>query len=122
MSECKWNFEFYENSVKLSSVKLLKKLSKLIFPTISVAFWTSFGKFMSVTILFAIRDKLLFWNVIDGNAKIKVEIKVIEEYKNGTTSFVIFFTILITHIDDLNINANNVIDWHFADRSFFSGI
>ena len=42
MSECKWNFEFYENSVKLSPVKLSKKLSKLIFPTISVTFWTTF--------------------------------------------------------------------------------
>ena len=42
MSECKWNFEFYENSVKLSSVKLSKKPSKLIFPTISVTFWTTF--------------------------------------------------------------------------------
>ena len=25
MSECEWNFGFYENSVKLSSVKLSKK-------------------------------------------------------------------------------------------------
>ena len=32
------NFEFYENLVKLSSVKLSKKPSKLIFPTISVTF------------------------------------------------------------------------------------
>ena len=42
MSECKWNFEFYENSVKLSFVKLSKKLSEFIFPTISVTFWTIF--------------------------------------------------------------------------------
>ena len=26
-----------------------------------------------------------------------------------------------TYIDDLKINANNVIDWHFADGSFFGG-
>ena len=42
MSEYKWNFEFYENSVKLSSAKLSKKPSKLIFSTISVTFWTTF--------------------------------------------------------------------------------
>ena len=42
MSECKLNFEFYENSVKLSSVKLSKKPSKLIFSTMLVPFWTTF--------------------------------------------------------------------------------
>ena len=44
------------------------------------------------------------------------------EYVKGTTIFVfeyLFFTIFITYIDDLKINANNVIAWHFADRSFF---
>ena len=57
--------------------------------------------------------------------KIKVEIKVNEEYLKGTTIFLfefLFFTIFITYIDDSKINANNVIDGHFADWSFFSGI
>ena len=40
----------------------------------------------------------------------KVEI---EEYIKATTTFFfefLFFTIFITYIDDLKINANNVID------------
>ena len=45
--------------------------------------------------------------------KIKVEIKVNEEYLKGTTIFVfefLFFTIFITYKDDVKIKANNVID------------
>ena len=70
--------------------------------------------------MLAIRDKILFlkW-------KMKVEIKVNEEGIKGTTIYVfefLFFTSFIKYIDDLKINANNVIDWHFADRSFLGGI
>ena len=58
--------------------------------------------------MLAIRDKILFlkW-------KMKVEIKVNEEGIKGTTIYVfefLFFTSFIKYIDDLKINANNVID------------
>ena len=57
--------------------------------------------------MLAIRDKILFlkW-------KMKVEIRVNEECIKGTTIYVfefLFFTSFITYIDDLKINANNVI-------------
>ena len=51
MSECKWNLEFYENSVKLSSVKLSKKPSSY-FELYQLLFEQLFGKFMSVTIIY----------------------------------------------------------------------
>ena len=58
--------------------------------------------------MLAIRDKILFlkW-------KMKVEIKVNEEGIKRTTIYVfefLFFTSFIKYIDDLKINANNVID------------
>ena len=54
--------------------------------------------------------------------KINVEIKVKDLSIKGTTIFVFdfFFTIFIGYIDNLKIN--NVIDWHFADRSFFANV
>ena len=72
--------------------------------------------------MLAIRDKILFlkW-------KMKVEIRVNEECIKGTTIYVfefLFFTSFITYIDDLKINANNVIDdillmgLFFGDLSF----
>ena len=63
--------------------------------------------------MFAICDKILFLKCNCWKWKIKVEIKVNEEYIKGTTIFVfkfLFFTIFMTYIDDLKINANNVID------------
>ena len=51
MLESKWNFEFYENLVKLFSVKLSKKPS-LYFQLYQLLFEQSFGKFMSVTIIY----------------------------------------------------------------------
>ena len=51
MPECKWNFEFYENSIKLSSVKLLKEQS-LYFPLYQLLFEQLFGEFMSVTVVY----------------------------------------------------------------------
>ena len=52
----------------------------------------------------------------------KVKIKLNVEYIKRTTIFVfkfLFFTIFIIYIDNLKINANNVIDWHFGDWFFF---
>ena len=63
--------------------------------------------------MLAIRDKVLFLKCNCWKWKIKVEIKVNEEYIKGTTIFVfkfLFFTIFMTYIDDLKIKANNVID------------
>ena len=63
--------------------------------------------------MFAIRDKILFLKCDCWKWKIKVEIKVNEEYVKGTRIFVfefLFVTIFITYIEDLKINANNVID------------
>ena len=62
--------------------------------------------------MFAIRDKILFLKCNCWKWKIKVEIKVNEEYIKGTTIFVLeflFFTIFVAYIGDLTINANNVI-------------
>ena len=76
--------------------------------------------------MFAIRDKILFLKCNWWKWKIKVEIKVDEEYIEGTTIFpfnFLFFTTFITYIDDLKLNSNNVIELHFAALSFFfSGI
>ena len=71
--------------------------------------------------MFAIRDSILFLKCNCWKWKIKVEIQVNDEYIKGTTIFVfefLFFTIFITYIDDLKINANSVIDCHFTDWSF----
>ena len=46
------NFEFYENSVKLSSVKLSKKPTSLYFQLYQLLFEKLFGKFMPVTIIY----------------------------------------------------------------------
>ena len=101
MSECKWNFEFYENSVKLSSVKLSKKPSSY-FQLYQLLFEQLFGKFMSVTIIYVCYSwQDLFLKCNRWKWKIEVEIKVKEEYTKGTTIFV--FTIFITYIDDLKI-------------------
>ena len=51
MSERKWNFEFYEKSVKLSSVKLSKKASSY-FQLYQLLFEQLFGTFMSVSIIY----------------------------------------------------------------------
>ena len=51
MSECKWNFEFYENSVKLRFAKLSKKPS-VYFQLYQLIFEQLFRKFMSVTIIY----------------------------------------------------------------------
>ena len=51
MSKCKWNFEFYGNSVKLSSVKLSKKPTSY-FELCQLLFEQFFGKFMLVTIIY----------------------------------------------------------------------
>ena len=57
---------------KLSSVKLSKKPSKLIFPTISVTFWTTFWKvyISNHHICLPFVTKFCFWNVIVGNGKL----------------------------------------------------
>ena len=63
--------------------------------------------------MLAIRDKVLFLKCNCWKWKIKVEIKVNEEYIKGTTIFVfefLFFAIFITYADGLKINSNNVID------------
>ena len=51
MSKRKWNVEFYENSVKLCSVKLSKKPS-LYFQLYQLLFDKRFGNFVSVTIIY----------------------------------------------------------------------
>ena len=66
VSECEWNFEFYENSVNLPSVKLSKKPS-LYFRLYQLLFEHLFGKFISVSICYSWQDfifeiKLMFLN------------------------------------------------------------
>ena len=73
--------------------------------------------YQELSYMFVIRDKILFLKCNWWKWKIKVEIKVKEGYIKGPQIFV--FTIFITYIDDLKINVNNVIDWHFANWSFF---
>ena len=58
--------------------------------------------------MFVVSEKVLFLKCNLWKWKIKAEIKVKEEHTKGTTIFV--FIIFITYIDDLKINANNVID------------
>ena len=71
--------------------------------------------------MFAICDKILFLKCNWWKSKTKVEIKVKGEYiRKHNFCFRIFdFPFFITYMDDLKINGNNVIDWHFASRSFF---
>ena len=63
--------------------------------------------------MFAICNKILLLNVIDGNGKLTLKLKYKGAiYKrNHNLCFRIFvFTICSTYIDNFKINANNVID------------
>ena len=101
------NFMKIQSSYLLSSYQ--RNQASLYFQLYQLLFEQLFGKFMSVTIIYiAIRDKIFFLKCNWWKSKIKIEIKVNEEYIKGTKIFVfefLFFTIFITYIDDLKINA-----------------
>ena len=101
------DFMKIQSSYLLSSYE--RNQASLCFQLYQLLFEQLFGKFMSVTIIYiAIRDKIFFLKCNWWKSKIKIEIKVNEEYIKGTKIFVfefLFFTIFITYIDDLKINA-----------------